>query len=442
MLGRRLTLAVVTAVALTATSAATAAPPVLDPAGVIALQPGYTYSVVSESCTDQVRSTESGALLPMPEDFDANVTVNAPGGATWLLSAHELTQPRPGDFQGDAGKGACAPGEQSTVDDGDSDGWGSVSRLTLAKDGTTVLDRELITTGIHDLCAGGVTPWNTFLVNEEFPFINDPQLRSGWVWEIDPATGAQKRLTGMGRLSHEQEAYANGAWYLTDDRGDARFVYKFVPDRHRDLTQGSLYGLAFNKATATGTWIGPLNPLDPDTDMRSRGYQPAVWGFVKHEGMVASASSTGVGGAEVTMSESGAGADPGRVWTFQDRGGVVYGSVLVEGDWARLGRPDNLRYNDAGDLFVFEDHSSSDFGRGPTGGVNQIWVLPRKGTGSADLVLFGFSPGGAEATGPWFSSDNRLLYLSIQDEPLPGSPAQSRLLAIRHPGNFNQPYDR
>jgi secreted PhoX family phosphatase len=50
------------------------------------------------------------------------------------------------------------------------------------------------------------TPWKTYLTNEEFPFINDPDLRSGWVWEIDPATGAQTRLTGMGRFSHEQEA--------------------------------------------------------------------------------------------------------------------------------------------------------------------------------------------------------------------------------------------
>src|SRR5215204_7640386 len=89
----------------------------------------------------------------------------------------------------------------------------------------------------------------------------------------------------MGRFSHEQEAYASdGNWYLTDDRGDARFIYKFEPTPDaRDLTTGELYGLAFNKATMTGTWIGPLNPLDPDSDMRARGFQPAVWGFRSEE---------------------------------------------------------------------------------------------------------------------------------------------------------------
>ena len=177
----------------------------------------------------------------------------------WLLNNHELTQPRPGDFGDD-----------------DSDGWGSVSRLTLDKDGTTVKLVEVITTGLHNLCAAAITPWKTYLTNEEFPFINDPELRSGWVWEIDPETGASKWLTGMGRFSHEQEAYASdGNWYMTDDRGDARFIYKFEPTPDaRDLTTGELYGLAFNKATMTGTWIGPLNPLDPDSDMRARGFQP------------------------------------------------------------------------------------------------------------------------------------------------------------------------
>jgi hypothetical protein len=42
-----------------------------------------------------------------------------------------------------------------------------------------------------------------------------------------------------------------------------------------------------------------------------------------------------------------------------------------------------------------------------------------------------------EPTGPWFSNDNKLLYLSVQREGLP-----SHVIAIRHPGNFNQPYDR
>ena len=434
---RRTLLAAIVAVlacGLAATANAQIGPPQNDPTGVLSLPPGFSYTTMATSCETPETSTESGLTFPMPDDPDGKALFQAPGGKTWMLINQELTQPRAGDFQGDAGK--CHVDEQTPGDD-DSDGWGSISRLTIAKDGTTVTKAEIIATGLHDNCAATATPWGTYITNEEFPFIVDPQRRSGWAWEIDPATGAEKRLTGMGHFSHEQEAYASGSWYLTDDRGDARFIYRFVPDRHRDLTTGKLSGLAFNKATMTGNWIGPLNPLDPDTDMRSRGFQPAIWGFTKAEGIVGTASSDGIGGNAVYFSESGAGADPGRIWTLQNLGndGAVVGHVVVQGDFARLGRPDNLRFNDAGDLFIMEDHSTSDFARGPTGNVNQIWVLPRKQEGSQNLILFGYTSD--EPTGPWFSNDNKLLYLSIQGEP----PRKSHIVAIHAPGNFNQPYD-
>jgi len=415
--------------------AAVTGPLQADPAGIINLPAGYSYSTIAVMCTP-ARSTESGATVPLPEDPDGQALFRAPGGDLWLLGNHELTQPRQGDFQGDVGK--CHADEQTPGDD-DSDGWGAVHRITLDNDGTTVKLIEVITTGLHNLCAAAITPWKTYLTNEEFPFLNDPDKRSGWAWEIDPATGAQKRLTGMGRFSHEQQAYAApGDWYMTDDRGDARFIYKFDPDRNRDLTTGDLYGLAFSKATMTGTWIGPLNPLDPDADMRARGFQPSVWGFVKAEGIVAQGSSNTMGGNYVVFAESGSGADPGRIWKLTHLGNnrTVRGRILVEGDWARMGRPDNIRFNDAGDLFILEDHSASDFRRGATENVNQIWVLPRRETGSQNLVLFAATPD--EPTGPWFSFDNQILYLSIQADP----PRVGRIIAIHHPANFNQPYDR
>ncbi len=53
------------------------------------------------------------------------------------------------------------------------------------------------------------------------------------------------------------------------------------------------------------------------------------------------------------------------------------------------------------------------------------------------LVLFG-DTGADEPTGSWFSFDNQLLYLSVQADP----PRTSRIIAIRHPQNYNQPYDR
>jgi secreted PhoX family phosphatase len=426
-------------VVLGGAAAALASPP--GPVGtgdaVINLAGGFSYTIIAQACSDSVTSTESGVTYPMPEDFDANIGFSA-GREYWLVSNHELTQFRPPDFGGDAGK--CSVQEQTPGDD-DSDGDGSVSRLVLAKDGTTVLRRDLITTGLHDLCAAGQTPWKTYLANEEFPFIDDPDMLSGWVWEIDPATGAQKRLTGMGRFSHEQEAYANGSWYLTNDRGNFQYIYKFVPDRQGDLTTGKLYGLLFNRATNTGTWVGPLDPFHPEDNMAALAGPPnASNSFQKAEGMIATASSAARGGNAVYFSESGAGADPGRIWTLMNLSqDAVHGHVVVEGDWARLGRPDNLRFTDAGDLFLMEDHSGGDFTNHPeAGGMNQIWLLPRGEEGSDNMVLFATLPNAFEPTGPWFSSNSRLLYLSVQADP----PFHSRVIAIsRNGGNFNQPYN-
>jgi secreted PhoX family phosphatase len=421
------------ATVLMATATAVADPP--GPVGtgdpVINLAGGFTYTIISTGCTDSVTSTESGGTFPMPEDFDANVVYSA-GDETWLISNHELTQPRPGDFQGDAGK--CAVPEQ-TAGDGDSDGSGSISRIVLAKDGVTVLRRELITTGLHDNCAGAKTPWNTYLTNEEFPFLNDPDKLSGWVWEIDPATGAETRLTGMGRFSHEQEARVGKNWYLTNDRGNYQYLFKFVPDRANDLTTGSLYGLVFDRATSSGHWVGPLDPFNAEADMVARaGPATAANSFEKAEGMLTAAS-----GDAVVFTESGALPNPGNVWKLTDLSQeTVHGQIIVAGSFARMARPDNIRFTDAGDLFIMEDHGSADFAQPGTGGANEVWLLPRGETGAENLELFATLPNRFEPTGMWFSNDSRIMYLSVQADP----PFQSRVIAIqRTGGNFNQPYD-
>lgn len=393
--------------------------------GVIHLPGGFHYNVLATAGKTRVRSTENGQRYAMPEDFDANTVVPAPGGRAWLLTGHELTDPRPGDYEGDIGKPHV---DELTAGDGDSNGWGSVTRLTLGPKGRRVRASSIITTGLHNLCAGAQTPWGTMLVNEEFPFVHDPGKYSGWVWEIDPATGAATRLTGMGRLSHEQEARASGgAWYLTDDFGDDRFLYRFVPDSPRDLTHGDLFGLVYNHSTNTGRWVGPLDPSAPDADMRDRGYDPAVVGFEKAEGMIATPAGRGI-----VFSESGGEGNPGAVWklTHLSRTGVR-GRVLVNGSFARLSHPDNIRYTPAGDLLVYEDNGDDLEAQPGTHGVNQIHVLPGGAGGAANLVPFARTTD--EPTGPWFSADGELLYMSVQGDP-------SRVIVIHGRHGFDEPY--
>jgi secreted PhoX family phosphatase len=412
--------------------AASAVPstPKTDGAGIINLLPGYQYDLLATGGETPVVSTESGQTFAMPEDFDANVTVTDESGQTWLVTAHELTRIREGEtFFGDDGK-AFVP-EQATVDDGDVDGWGSVTRIPLSKNGRKAGPADVITTGLHDLCAGALTPWGTFLVNEEFPFPGDTvqPYRSGWVWEVDPITGAQTKLTGMGRFSHEQEALADdGAWYLTNDFGNDQFIFRFVPDSPTDLVNGDLYGLAFNKATKTGQWIGPLDPNNPTGNMESLGYSRSAYGFSKGEGIVATPD-----GDELIFTESGSptSSNPGRIWRFSDLTDAgLTGEVIAEGNFATMSHPDNIRFSPAGDLFIMEDNSSA-LSKPETGGMNEIRVLPAGMTGTENTTVFATLPNGDEPTGPWFSDDGTLLYLSIQGDP-------SRLIVIRGPESFNR----
>ena len=413
--------------------------PRTDPAGTLNLPPGYHYKVLATAGSTPVVSTESGATFAMPEDPDANVVVRDATGQQWLVTAHELTRVRPGEtFLGDASK-AYVP-EQATTDDGDVDGWGSVTRIPLSRKGTAVSGQaQVITTGLHDLCAGALTPWGTFLVNEEFPFPGDTvsPLRSGWVWEVNPVTGAQTKLTGMGRMSHEQEALVGGSWYLTNDFGNDQFLFKFTPDSPQNLTAGTLYGLAFTKSadglSGSGTWveIPDANLEDPTAYMVAQGYSRSAYGFSKGEGIVATPSGDGL-----VFTESGAptSTNPGRVWKFAVSATGLTGTVIAQGSFATLSHPDNIRFSPHGDLFIFEDNGSATETLA-NGGMNEVRVLPRGKTGTENTKVFATVPQGREPTGPWFADKGKLLYLSLQGE---GGDTPGLSVVIRGPKAYGR----
>ena len=116
------------------------------------------------------------------------------------------------------------------------------------------VDAYRILGGTQTNCAGGATPWRTWLSGEEHP--------EGQLWECDP-TGKRRghALPALGRFEHEAAAVdpRGRHLYLTEDVPDGRF-YRFAPKQYPRLDAGTLevaVGVADNRSV---TWRAMPDP--------------------------------------------------------------------------------------------------------------------------------------------------------------------------------------
>ena len=361
---------------------------------------------------------------PTPPAHDGMAAFPA-DGMVRLLRNHEINTGRPVEAMGDRASAydPTAPGGVTTL---------------IVDPRTRELVRDFVSVGgtLHN-CAGGPTPWGSWITCEEttmgkdrffsprwLQYLGGYDREHGYCFEV-PADAEEsvpaEPLTRMGRFVHEAVAVdpASGIVYETEDQNPSGF-YQYIPDYPGQLARGgNLRMLAVRDRpgydTRTGQTMGTSLPVtwvdieDPDPEgagldrnlVHKEGADKGGAAFDRLEGCW-------YGNGRIFFTATRGGDERlGQVWEYRPESadeGVL--TLLFESpDPSLMAAPDNVSVSPRGGLIVCEDNRD---------GIQHIRGLTKDGRifdVARDVAGIAYR---GEFAGAIFSPDGETLFVNMQ----------------------------